>query len=70
VETQQRPPAVVVAQEVEMRSGPDDRYLIEFTLHAGAEVRVVERRGDWVRAALPGDLQGWAPNEAIIELFP
>lgn len=63
-----QPPAVVVAAEVEVRSGPGEDYLIEFTLHAGAEVRVVEHRGDWVRIALPGDLQGWAPDKEVSEL--
>ena len=63
-----QPPAVVVASEVEVRSGPGEDYLTEFTLHAGAEVRVVERRGDWVRIALPGNLQGWSPDEAVSEL--
>jgi len=65
-----QPPAVVVATEIMVRSGPGDDYLTEFTLHAGAEIRVVERRGDWVRIGLPGDLQGWAPDEAIIEISP
>jgi tetratricopeptide (TPR) repeat protein len=63
-----RPPAVVVAEEVPLRSGPGEDYLTEFTLHAGAEVRVVEQRGGWVRIALPGDLQGWAPGEAVIKV--
>jgi tetratricopeptide (TPR) repeat protein len=65
-----QPPAVVVAEEVALRSGPGEDYLTEFTLHAGAEVRVVERRGGWVRIALPGDLQGWAPGEAVTEVAP
>jgi tetratricopeptide (TPR) repeat protein len=63
-----QPPAVVVAAEVEMRSGPGDNYLTEFTLHAGAEVRVVEQRGGWKRIGLSGDLQGWAPGEAVIRV--
>ncbi|HNT77542.1 MAG TPA: tetratricopeptide repeat protein [Anaerolineae bacterium] len=61
-----RAPAVVVAPSVEVRSGPGADYLTEFTLHAGAEVRVIEERGDWARIRLPGDLQGWAPGEAIV----
>jgi tetratricopeptide (TPR) repeat protein len=52
-------PAVIVAQAAEARSGPGDEYLTEFTLHAGAELRILEQRSGWVRAALPGDLQGW-----------
>ncbi len=61
-------PAVVVAQSVEARSGPGTDYVAEFTLHAGAEVRVLEQRENWARIALPGDLQGWAPDETIEEL--
>lgn len=61
-------PAVIVAQAVEVRSGPGEDYLAEFTLHTGAEIRVLERRGDWVRIALPGDLQGWVPGEAMESL--
>lgn len=65
-----QPPAVIVAEEVALRSGPGEDYLAEFTLHAGAEVRVVERRAGWARVALPGDLQGWAPGEAVVEVVP
>jgi tetratricopeptide (TPR) repeat protein len=65
-----QPPAVVVAAEVKVRSGPGDNYLTEFSLHAGAEVRVVEQRGGWIRIGLPGGLQGWAPGEAVIRISP
>jgi uncharacterized protein YgiM (DUF1202 family) len=64
------PSAVVVADEIVVRTGPGSDYLTEFTLHSGAEVRVVERRGDWARVTLPGDLQGWAPAVAVIEVWP
>jgi len=60
-----RSPAVVVAPAVEVRSGPGQDYLAEFTLHAGAEVRILDRREGWTRIALPGDLQGWAPGDAV-----
>lgn len=62
------PPGVVLADQVDVHSGPGSDYLVEFTLHAGAEVRVVERRGDWVRIALPGGLQGWVPEAAADEI--
>lgn len=63
-----RAPAVIVAANIEVRSGPGSDYLTEFTLHAGAEIYVVEQRGDWARISLPGDLQGWVPNETVEEL--
>ena len=63
-----QPPAVVVADELTVRSGPGDDYLAEFVLHSGTEVRVVDRRADWIRVVLPGDLHGWAPGEAVIQV--
>jgi len=61
------PPAVIVAQQVDVTGGPGDadQYLVEFDLHSGAEVRLVESRPDWRRIALSGDLQGWVPAGAI-----
>ncbi len=66
------PPAVIVAQEVEITSGPGDaeQYLVEFTLHSGTEVYLLESRPNWRRVMLPGDLQGWAPAEAVETVEP
>jgi hypothetical protein len=63
-----RPPGVIVADTVEVHSGPGTDYLTEFSLHAGAEVRVIEARAGWVRIALPGDLQGWVSEESLAQL--
>ena len=65
VDVHGRDPGVVVAESIEVASGPGDDYLVEFTLHAGTEVRVLERRNGWLRIALPGDLQGWVPQETV-----
>lgn len=70
LEDKRASPAVVVASETAFRSGPGDDYLVEFTLQAGMEARIIERRNDWVRIALPGDLQGWLASDTLIELFP
>ncbi len=60
------PEAVVVAQEVNVTSGPGSQYVTEFTLHNGTEVGLVETRGSWARLALGnGELQGWVPANAI-----
>ena len=61
-----RPAAVVIAPEVNVTSGPGEQYITEFTLHSGAEVRLIERRDYWVRLVLPGgQLQGWVPADAV-----
>ena len=62
------PPAVIVAREIDVTSGPGsaDQYLVEFNLHSGAEIRLIESRPGWRRVALPGnDFQGWVPAEAV-----
>ena len=70
------PAAVIVAEEVGVKSGPGEQYLTEFTLHSGSEVSLLEERPTWVRLALPGlagqnkDLQGWVPVEAVERLRP
>lgn len=61
-----QPEAVVVAQEVDVTSGPGTQYVTEFALHNGTEARLLETRGNWVRLALTGEeLQGWVPANAI-----
>ncbi|MEM7481365.1 MAG: tetratricopeptide repeat protein [Acidobacteriota bacterium] len=55
--------AVVVPQEVDVRSSPDGGAVVRFKLHAGTEVRLVEQRGDWLRLELPDGQQGWLEVE-------
>jgi len=64
VQDQRRPPGLIVAQQVEVRSGPGDDYLVEFSLHSGTEIAVLDQRAGWWRIALPGGLEGWLPAEA------
>ena len=61
-----RAEGVIVAETVDVSSGPGVQYIAEFTLHGGAEVSLVETRGSWVRLALPGgELEGWVPANAV-----
>jgi tetratricopeptide (TPR) repeat protein len=58
--------AVVVADEVAVRSGPGSQYVSEFQLQAGSEVERIETRGSWTRLALPeGELEGWVPSQDV-----
>ncbi|MFQ5612137.1 MAG: tetratricopeptide repeat protein [Anaerolineae bacterium] len=61
------PAAVILAPEVDVTSGPgsSEQYLLQFSLHAGTEVYLIEERPGWRRIALPGDLQGWVPEDAV-----
>lgn len=60
-----RTAAVVVDQEVEVRSGPGSDYSLAFRIHEGLQVRVSERRPDWVRIDLGGELVGWVPMASL-----
>ena len=63
---QVRPQGILLPAEVDVLSGPNPNNMTEFTLHAGAKITVLEKRGQWLRLALPGDeLQGWVPAETV-----
>ena len=57
---------VVTVESVDALSGPGFQYAEEFTLHSGAQVRLVDRRQGWLEVALPGgELRGWMPAHTI-----
>ena len=57
--------AVIVPQEVDVTYGTDEDSVVRFKLHAGTEVRVVERSPGWVKIRLPDDLEGWIPQTQV-----
>lgn len=60
-----RPAAVVIAPAAAVYSGPGDMYLELYQMHAAAEIRVLETRGDWARFVRPDERQGWIRRTAI-----
>ena len=57
---------VVMAERVEALSGPGFQYAEEFTLHSGAQVRLLDTRQGWMRVALPGgEIRGWMPAHTV-----
>jgi len=57
--------AVLMASAVKAQSGPGEDYVALFELHEGAELRLLERRGDWLRVSLDPDLEGWVPAAGV-----
>lgn len=51
--------AVIVPAEVEVKSSTDAKALTRFKLHAGSELRLEGRAGDWLRIELPDGEPGW-----------
>ncbi len=56
---------VLTAAAVAAQSGPGADYITLFELHEGAELRLLEKRGDWLRVSLGADLEGWVPAGAV-----
>jgi tetratricopeptide (TPR) repeat protein len=61
----ERDTAVVVADEVDVRSGPGPDYNLAFKIHEGLQVFVAERREGWVQIHLGGELVGWVPKDQL-----
>jgi hypothetical protein len=54
-----RPAAVVTAEVAPIMSGPGGNYLEIYQLHAAAELRMLEERGDWAHFVQPDGREGW-----------
>ena len=62
---------VVTVGTADALSGPGPQFAGEFTLHSGAQVRLVDSRHGWLQVALPGgELQGWLPAHTIEAVGP
>lgn len=61
----QHPDAVILAEEVTLRSGRDVLSTDLARLHEGAEVRVVEVSDGWVQVALSTGPRGWLSAGAV-----
>ncbi|PIU39758.1 MAG: hypothetical protein COT00_05275 [Candidatus Omnitrophica bacterium CG07_land_8_20_14_0_80_50_8] len=58
------PRVVITDKEVEARYGPSDKETKAFTLHEGAEARVIDESKDWYYAALENKSLGWIPKKS------
>jgi tetratricopeptide (TPR) repeat protein len=60
-----RHPAIVVADEVQVMSGPGEEYAREFVLHAGTKVEIRRSYQNWHEVALSDEMRGWVGTDAI-----
>jgi hypothetical protein len=61
--------AVVTGAEATARSGPFEDAQSEFTVHDGAELRVLNRHDEWVQAADAAGKIGWLSRKQV-EVLP
>ncbi|MFH1782856.1 MAG: tetratricopeptide repeat protein [Candidatus Omnitrophota bacterium] len=57
--------AVIISEEVDVRSGPNEDYLKQFTLHEGTKLRIIKEIKNWYEIDLSKDLRGWLPKESV-----
>jgi len=57
--------AVVVVEEVEVRSGPAASFPVVFRIHDGLTLTIRGRREGWTRIGLGGEWIGWVPDASV-----
>lgn len=57
--------AIVLVSEIPVFSGPSDESTLQFRVHEGTKVDIVEVRASWARIRLPGGLSGWVAADSI-----
>ena len=62
--------AVIVAQSLPVREGPQESFKAGFEVHEGLKVRLLDRDGRFVRIRLSNGLQGWIPSEGAVPISP
>jgi len=60
------PLAVVVAREAVVRNGPLDESPSAFTVHDGAELRVLDAKDDWLQVTDGQQRTGWIKRPAVL----
>lgn len=56
---------IVVVEKVDVRSGPKEDYLLQFTLHEGVKASVIKKVQGWYEIGLSRDLRGWVPETSV-----
>jgi hypothetical protein len=60
--------AVMQAPTTRVLEFPGENAKTTFEVHAGLKVRIMERSGKYVRLRLPNALEGWAPQDTLVEI--
>jgi tetratricopeptide (TPR) repeat protein len=57
--------AIVTAEEAVVRHGPLEESQNAFTLHDGAELRVLDHKNGWIQVSM-GNRSGWLKREQVV----
>lgn len=58
-------PAIIFAREVNVKTEPNNRSDIAFTLHEGTKVNVLEEFDTWMEIQLSDGQTGWLPSDSL-----
>ncbi len=61
-------PAIVFAEEIEIKSEPNMGSTSAFLLHEGTKVQIISKEGDWARIKLEDGKDGWMPLSGLKQL--
>lgn len=62
------PAGIVLDADLQAHERPSSHRKVEFTLQAGARVRIVDRTPGWALVRLPGGLEGWVVDTGVAGL--
>jgi tetratricopeptide (TPR) repeat protein len=58
--------AVVWEEDAQLRSGPGEDNTVLFKINPGLEVRIIDRRGDWVQVTASERIAGWIEKKKLV----
>ncbi len=58
--------AVVWEEDAQLRSGPGGDNTVLFKVNPGLEVRIIDRRGDWVQVTASERIAGWIEAKRLV----
>lgn len=61
-------PAIIFAEEVEIKSEPNLGSAAAFVLHEGTKVQIIDQETNWYRVALADGKDGWIPASDLKQL--
>jgi SH3-like domain-containing protein len=64
-ETNTKIEAIIMVDQVSVKSEPSDKSAEQFYLHVGAKVRIEDESGDWLRIRLADGKTGWLAKDTL-----
>ena len=62
------PYAIIFSPSVNVKSEPDLKATVQFVIHEGLKVRVLDSEDEWSRIRLADGNSGWIPTQSIEEI--